>query len=114
MMDQGNIEFSRMIKEESINVTTDAKFIRESSEGRPRPLTIFFEDNSILMASVNVHPSKLIVKVSSSFPYTNSKMVPWSYHCNHMNEPTAANISGIGGITRNGRCYAPATIEMIP
>ena len=41
-------------------------------------------------------------------------MVPWSYHCNYVNEPDAANISGIGGMTQSGRCYTPTSIEMIP
>ena len=114
MMDQGEIEFFKRIMERSINVIIDAKFIGESFEGRPRPLMIFFEDNPILVANVNVHPSKLIVKVSSPFLYTDSKMVPWSYHCNYVNEPTTANISGIGSMTRNRRCYALVAVETIP
>ena len=74
MMDQGEIEFSKKIMERTINVITDAKFIGESFEGRPRPLTIFFEDDLIPMANVNVHPSKLIMEGLSLFPYTDNKM----------------------------------------
>ena len=105
MMDQGEIEFFERIIERSINVITDAKFVREFFEERPIPLTIFFEDSLVLMADVNMHPSKLTMEVLSSFAYTDSKMVPWSYHCNYVNEPTVANILGIGGMTRSGRCY---------
>ena len=114
MMDHGEIEFFKRIVEGSINVITNAKFIGESSKGRPRPLTIFFEDDLVPVANINVHPFKLIVEVSSPFPYTDSQMVPWSYHCNYVNEPAAANILGIGDMTRSGRCYAPAVIETIP
>ena len=114
MMDHRQIEFFEKMMEGSINVITDAKFIEESSKGRPRPLMIFFEDNPIFVANINVHPSKLIMEVLSPFPYTDSKMVPWSYHCNYVNEPTATNILGIGGMTCSGRCYAPAIVETIP
>ena len=76
MMDQGKIEFSERVMERSINVITDTKFIRESFEGKPRPLTIFFEDDLVPMANINAYPSKLIVEVLSPFPYMNSKMVP--------------------------------------
>ena len=31
-----------------------------------------------------------------------------------MNEPTTTNISGIGGMTRSGRCYAPVSVETTP
>ena len=63
MMDQRENEFFERIIEGSINVITDAKFVGESFEGRPRPLTIFFEDDLILMVDVNVHPLKLTVEV---------------------------------------------------
>ena len=55
MMDHGEIEFSEKIIKGSINVITNAKFIGESSEGRPRPLMIFFEDNLVSVANVNLH-----------------------------------------------------------
>ena len=42
MMDQEEIEFSRMIREESVNMITDVKFVGEASSSGPRPLTIFF------------------------------------------------------------------------
>ena len=93
---------------------TDAKFIRESSEGKPRPLMIFFEDNLVHVVNENMHLSKLIVEVPSPFPYTDSKMVPWNYHYNYVNEPVVDNISSIGGMTRSGRCYAPTAIETLP
>ena len=41
-------------------------------------------------------------------------MVPWSYHCNYVNESATVNISGIGGMTWSGKCYEPAIVETIP
>ena len=114
MMDQGENEFFERIMEGLINAIIDAKFVGEFSEGKPRPLTIFFEDGLVLMADVNVHPPKLIVEVPSLFPYTDNKMVPWSYHCNYVNGLVVANILRIGGMTRSGRCYALAVVETIP
>ena len=78
---------------------TNAKFVEEYFKGRPRPLTIFFEDSPVPMAGVNVHPPELTVEMPSPFPYTDSKMVPWSYHCNYVNESATVNILGIGGMT---------------
>ena len=114
MMDHGEIEFFEKIMKGSINMITDAKFIRESSEQRPRPLTIFFKDNTVPMVNENVHPSKLIVEVPSPFPYMNSKMVPWNYHSNYVNEVVTANISDIRGMTRSRRCYVATAVEMLP
>ena len=93
MMDQGEIEFYEKIVEESINVIIDAKFMGESSLERPRPLTIFFEDDSVLIANMTMHSLKLTVEVPSLFPYMDNKMMPWNHNCNYVNEPVAANIS---------------------
>ena len=68
MMDQGEIELSKKVIEESINVITDAKFVGESSLKGSKPLTIFFEDDSILVANMTMHPPKLAVEMLSPFP----------------------------------------------
>ena len=68
MMDEVEIEFSKKIVEEPINVITDAKFIGESSLSGLRPLTIFFEDDLVPVTNMIMHPSKLIMEVPSSFP----------------------------------------------
>ena len=72
MMDCGEIEFFEKVVEESINVITDAKFVGKSSLGRPKPLTIFFENDLIPMADMRMHLSKLTVEVTSLFPYMDS------------------------------------------
>ena len=59
MMDRGEIEFSKNIMEESVNVITDARFVSESSSRGPRPLTIFFENDPVLVANMMTYPLKL-------------------------------------------------------
>ena len=66
----------KKIVEESINVIMNARFVGETSSRGPRPLTVFFEDESVPAANMITHPPKLTVKVLSPFPYTDSKMVP--------------------------------------
>ena len=56
------------MQEESVNVIIDAKFVEGSSFKGPKPLTIFFEDDSISMSNVTMHQSRLIVEVPSFFP----------------------------------------------
>ena len=102
-----------MLKE-SVNVINDAKFVGGSSFRGLKPLTIFFEDDPVLVANVMMHQPKLIVEVSSLFPYTDNKMVPLNYNCNYVHESASANILKIGGMTRSGRCYMLATIEVAP
>ena len=62
------IEFSKKIIEESVNVITDAKFVGGSSSEGPKPLSIFFEDDLLLLANVIMHQPKLTVEVLSPFP----------------------------------------------
>ena len=82
--------------------------------GGPRPLTIFFEDDPIPMIDMRMHQLKLTMEVSSPFPYMDSKMIPWNYNYNYVHEPVAANILGIGGMTRSERCYALVFVEIVP
>ena len=55
MMDRGEIEFSEKVSEESDNVIIDAKFVGGSSFERPKPLTIFFEDDPVSMSNLTMH-----------------------------------------------------------
>ena len=76
MMDRREIEFFEEMIEESVNVITDAKFVGKSSFKRLKPLTIFFEDDSIQLDNPTIHQPKLIIEVPSLFPYKDNKMVP--------------------------------------
>ena len=96
-----------------INVITSAEFVEGSSFEGPKFLTFFFEDDLIPMSNMTMHQFRLTVEIPSLFPYTDNKMVPWNYNCNYVDEAISENILGIRGMTRNGRCYVPATIEKI-
>ena len=111
MMNQGEIEFSKEVLEEYVNVITDVKFMERSSSEGLKPLTIFFEDDPIFVNNVMMHQSRLTVEVPSHFPSMDNKMVPWNYNCNYVHEVARVNISSIGVMTRSERCYGPIMIE---
>ena len=64
--------------------------------------------------------------MSAPFHYQNDKAVPWRYTCNvttprslvipfsseSTSEQTINDITGVGGMTRSGRCYAPGLMEV--
>ena len=99
--------------EEFVNVITSAKFFEGSSSKVSKLLTIFLEDDSVQVDNMTTHQPKLIVEVPSHFPSNDNKMVPWNYNYNYVHKETMANISGIRGMTRNGRCYAPITARKV-
>ena len=63
MMNQEKIEFFEKIWEEYVNVITDAKFVGGSSSEGPKPLTILFEDDLVLMSNITMHQPRLTVEV---------------------------------------------------
>ena len=63
---------------------------------------------------------KLVVKVPTPFRYASDKAVPWNYTSRTVTpepqtvveqkpEKSVNDIVGTGGMTHNGRCYAPIT-----
>ena len=77
-------------------------------------MTIFFEDDLVLVSNVMMHQPRLIVEVPSLFSYTDNKMVPCNYNYNYVHKAASANISGIERMTQSGRCYAPIMVEKTP
>ena len=55
----------------------------------------------------------LVVEVSRPFPYESQKAMPWDYNCNYTYQIAATDFSGVGGITRSGRCYASDMTEKV-
>ena len=55
----------------------------------------------------------LMVEVPRPFPYKSQKAVPWDYNCNYTYQTATTDLTGIGGITRSGCCYAPNMVEKI-
>jgi len=67
-------------------------------------------------------PQPLVIQTPSSFPYKNKKVVPWKYGVSIIQgEPkeelvdqgkvVVDNISGIGGMTGNGRLFTPPDLK---
>jgi hypothetical protein len=63
----------------------------------------------------------VVIQVPQPFPYQDSKKIPWNYGMKvistresqpKMKEEVVGNLtSGLGGITRSGRCYTPEELE---
>ena len=72
--------------------------------------TVITYDPEVARAAVE----PIVILTPSSFPYESDKAVPWNYEAKVMNpaktEPVA-NIAGVGGMTRSGRCYTPEELE---
>jgi hypothetical protein len=65
--------------------------------------------------------SSIVIQVPQPFPYQDNKRVPWNYGMKVIStwegkpkteEEVVGNLtSGLGGITRSGRCYTPEKLE---
>ena len=55
----------------------------------------------------------LVVKVPIPFPYESEKAIHWDYNCNYTHQTTVNDLTGVGGITRSERCYAPGLVEKV-
>jgi hypothetical protein len=65
--------------------------------------------------------SSVVIQVPQPFPYQDSKRIPWNYGMKVISiregkpkteEEAVGNLtSGLGGITRSGRCYTPEELE---
>ncbi|XP_022751308.1 uncharacterized protein LOC111300005, partial [Durio zibethinus] len=106
LMDEGRIEFYQE-REELVKVSTiDSKY----KFGR-RPVTIYYDEKPTSKLEKPVSRPVVTIKVSGPFPYQNDKAVPWKYDYDVVVNPDTANITGVGGITRSGRCYTPEALE---
>ncbi|XP_017976456.1 PREDICTED: uncharacterized protein LOC108661971 [Theobroma cacao] len=114
-MDESRIEFYMEASKSAVNMIS-----KESTHPmKIKPLTIFYEPRGEFMED-RTH-AKMIIEVPKPFPYKDDKAVPWNYNCSVQVSKTekwivesqddAANITGVGGITRSGRCYSPEALE---
>ena len=112
LMDRKEIEFLEP-KRQSINVITDITYSRTLSSNGPRPITIFHDNKLTEDKALEAPKSMLIMKVPRPFPYKSENMVPCGYQCNYTNEGAAADLTGVGGMTRSGCCYSPTMMEKL-
>jgi hypothetical protein len=96
---------------------------------KPDPMIIQYATKEKVMlqtASVSTVQSSekvpsVVIQVPQPFPYHDNKRVPWNYGMKvistwegkpKMEEEVVGNLtSGLGGITRSGRCYTPEELE---
>uniref|UniRef100_A0A2N9HUF4 G-patch domain-containing protein n=1 Tax=Fagus sylvatica TaxID=28930 RepID=A0A2N9HUF4_FAGSY len=96
---------------------------------KPDPVVIQYATKEKIMlqtASVSTIQSSekvpsVVIQVPQPFPYQDDKRVPWNYGMKVIStregkpkteEEVVGNLtSGLGGITRNGRCYTPEELK---
>ena len=84
-----------------------------ASSTSPRPITIFHDNEAAKIELPKVLISVLVVEVPKPFPYESKKIIPWDYNCNYTYQTVVNDLTGVGGLTRNGRCYAPGLAEEV-
>ena len=114
MMNERVMKFYNEIKVQAVNLLQ-----RET----PKPVIIYYRGGGQQAPTkALIHPiPRVVIKVPALFQYSSDKAVPWNY-TNHVTsqepqavrvsqeikqEPSVNDIVGTGGLTRNGRCYAP-------
>ena len=116
IMNEREMEFCGRMEEQNVSV-----LLKEV----PKPLTVFYRGGGQQATKKTRHvpTPKLVVKVPALFRYANDKAVPWNYTSRTViPEPQAVaeqkpkksvnDITGTGGMTRSGLCYAPVTTEV--
>ncbi|XP_022728769.1 uncharacterized protein LOC111284341 [Durio zibethinus] len=86
------------------------QFRQENKFGH-RPVTIYYDEKPTSKLEKPVSRPVVTIKVPGPFPYQNDKAVPWKYNYDVVVNPDTANITGVGGITRSGRCYTLEALE---
>ncbi|KAH1210068.1 hypothetical protein GmHk_15G044444 [Glycine max] len=116
MIDRGRLEVSDEGREEQ---RIYMQSVDERSFGRPKPLVVYFTKDAA--PQTPRYPS--VVK-PVSFPYRNSHAVPWRYAPPSERKEEATDISslsakvtnstGLSGVTRNSRVFAPPDLPTQP
>ncbi|KAH1247086.1 hypothetical protein GmHk_06G017056 [Glycine max] len=116
MIDQGRLEVSSEGREEQhiCMQSTDV-----SSVVKPKPLVIYFTKGTD-----SQKPGHPLAAKPVPFPYQNSHAVPWRYTPPRGKEEEATdvsslsdkvtNITGLSGVTRSGRVFAPPDLPVQP
>uniref|UniRef100_A0A2N9H505 Uncharacterized protein n=1 Tax=Fagus sylvatica TaxID=28930 RepID=A0A2N9H505_FAGSY len=81
----------------------------------------FEEFSSVSAVQSSEKVPSVVIQVPQPFPYQDSKRIPWNYGMKVIStreskpkteEEVVGNLtSGLGGITRSGRCYTPEELE---
>ena len=111
-MDRKEIEFSDL-EDSSVNVITGTMYSGSPLLTGLRSITIFYDNEMVATELPKIQTSVLLVEVPKPFPYTSQKAVPWDYNCNYTYQTDVNDLTGVGGLTRSGRCYASGLAEEI-
>ncbi|KAL5177263.1 hypothetical protein HKD37_08G023058 [Glycine soja] len=116
MIDQGRLEVGDEGREEQ-HICMQS--VDERSFGKPKPLVIYFTKGAALQKPRHPSAAKPV-----PFPYQNSHAVPWRYTPPNKEEEEATdisslsakvtNITGLSGVTRSGRVFAPPDLLIQP
>ncbi|KAL5177480.1 hypothetical protein HKD37_08G023238 [Glycine soja] len=116
MIDQGRLEVGDEGREEH---HICMQFADARSFGRPKPLVIYFTKDAAPQKPRYPPATKPV-----PFPYQNSHVVPWRYTPPSEREEKATdnsslsakvtNITGLSGVTRSGRVFAPSDLPTQP
>ncbi|KAH1188182.1 hypothetical protein GmHk_U059893 [Glycine max] len=116
MIDQGRLEVGSEGKEEQ-HICMQS--MEGSSVAKPKPLVIYFTKSA-----ASQKPGHPLIAKPVPFPYQNSHAVPWRYTPPREKEEEATdvnslsakvtNITGLSGVTRSGRVFAPPDLPVQP
>ncbi|KAH1225996.1 hypothetical protein GmHk_11G032762 [Glycine max] len=116
MIDQGRLEVGDEGREEQ-HICMQS--VDERSFGRPKPLVIYFTKGAASQKPRYPSAAKPV-----PFPYQNNHAVPWRYTPPNKMEEEATdisslsakvtNITGLSGVTRSGRVFAPPDLPIQP
>ena len=112
LMDRKEIEFSNL-EDSSVNVITGTMYSGTPSSTGPRLITIFHDNEAAIVEVPRVPTPVLLVEVPKPFPYTSRKAIPWNYNCNYTHQTDVNDLTGVGGLTWSGRCYALGLAEEV-
>ncbi|XP_073219674.1 uncharacterized protein [Cicer arietinum] len=114
LINMGTIQIGRWEKDDGMIATQSEEKLGITI---PKPLVIHFTKEESMNAPGDLRT--LIVQIPSPFSYKDNKAVPWNYNvevhlAKQKNKDVSSskttvvtNVSGIGGMTRNGRIYSP-------
>ncbi|KAH1232746.1 hypothetical protein GmHk_09G025330 [Glycine max] len=116
MIDQGRLEVDSEGREEQHICMQSTE---ESSLAKPKPLVIYFTKGA-----ASQKPRHPLAPKHIPFPYQNSHAVPWKYTPPNKEEEETTdisslsakvtNITGLSGVTRSGRVFAPPDLQIQP
>ena len=111
LMNIKEIEFSSS-EGSFINVITGTTYSGTPSSTGLKPITILHDNETARTELPKIPIPVLMIEVSEPFPYKSQKAIPWD-NCNCTHQTAVNDFTGVGGLTRSGRCYAPGLAKKV-